>query len=149
MTGPRRPAFASDDWMLEQQMRAEMEAEAWRRLRVELAAPPPPALAAPAPQSAAAAATDYHHSGSTILKALVRFALASFVAYLAWVAAIDSRLGEFEAWLAVCGAFIVTLALSLLGPARGFVHLLSEIARWAIIAGAALGALWFLLQGQS
>jgi hypothetical protein len=136
--------------MLEQQMRAELEAEAWRRLRVELAVPPPvPAAPAPAPAEAAATAPDYHHTGSTILKALVRFALAGFVAYLAWLAAVDARLGEFEAWLAVGGAFIVTLALSLLGPARGFVHLLSEIARWAIIAGAALGALWFLLQGQN
>jgi len=148
MTGPRRPTFASDDWMLEQQMRAEIEAEAWRRLRLELTAPPPVAVA-PAPEPAALTAPDYHHTGSTILKALVRFALAGFVAYLAWLAAADSGLGEFEAWLAVGGAFIVTLALSLLGPARGFVHLLSEIARWALIAGAALGALWFLLQGQN
>jgi hypothetical protein len=34
MAGLRKaPAFASDDWMFEQQLRAEMEAEAWRRLR--------------------------------------------------------------------------------------------------------------------
>lgn len=33
MAHARRPAIASDDWMLEQQLRAEMEAEAWRRLR--------------------------------------------------------------------------------------------------------------------
>jgi hypothetical protein len=144
MTGARRPAFASQDWMLEQQMRAEMEAEAWRRLRYELAPPeplPPPEATAQQP--------DYHRSGSIILKALVRFALAAFGAYLAWLAAMDARLGEFEIWLAVGAAFVATLALSLLGPARGFVHLLAETARWAIIVGVALGALWLLVQGQA
>jgi hypothetical protein len=144
MSAVRRPAFASQDWMLEQQMRAEMEAEAWRRLRTELAVLEAP----PAPPEAVGDEPDYHKSGSIILKALVRFGLASFCGYLAWLAAVDARLGEFEIWLAVCATFIVSLALSLMGPARAFVHLLAETARWLIIGGAALGALWFLLQGQ-
>ena len=145
MSGARRPAFASDDWMLEQQLRAEMEAEAWRRMRQELAIPEPPPLAEPEAPSQ----PDYHKSGSIILKGLVRFMLAAFGAYLAWLAAVDARLGEFEIWLSVAGAFIVTLALSLLGPVRGFVHLLAETARWAIILGVALGALWLLVQGPA
>jgi hypothetical protein len=123
-----------------------MEAEAWRRLRQEIAAPPP--LPAPA-ATAVSAEPDYHRSGSIILKGLVRFALAAFGGYVAWIAAVDARLGEFEIWLSVVAAFVVSLALTLIGPARGFVHLLAEIARWAIIAGVALGALWFLLQGQN
>jgi len=142
---PERPAFATEDWMLEQQMRAELEAEAWRRLRREAAAPRP-ALAAPV--AAPAATPDYHGTGSTILKAFVRFGLASFASYIGWIAAMDSRLGEFEVWLAVGSAFIVTLALSLFPPIRGFVHFLAETARWVIIAGVALGGLWLVLQGQ-
>jgi len=145
MSSGRRPAIASDDWMLEQQVRAELEAAAWRRLREELAQPQPPALPAPAADTE----PDYHRSGSIILKGLVRFVLASFGAYLAWLAAVDAHLGEFEIWLSVGGAFIVTLALSLFGPARGFVHLLAETARWAIILGAALGALWLLVQSHA
>lgn len=145
MSDTRRPAIASDDWMMEQQVRAELEAEAWKRLRRELARPaPPPTVAAPAP---AQAEPDYHRSGSTILKALVRFGLAMFGAYLAWLAALDSQLGEFEIWLAVGAGFILTLALSLVGPARGFVHMLAETARWGIIVGVAFGGLWLLLQG--
>ncbi|MBC7767589.1 MAG: hypothetical protein H7124_02250 [Phycisphaerales bacterium] len=143
MPQPRRPALASDDWMLEQQVRAELEAEAWRRLRCEVAAP---AIEAPAND---AASIDYHRSGNGLLKALVRFALGSFGAYLAWIAALDSQLGEFEVWLAISAGFILTLALSLVGPARGFVHLLAETARWGIIVGAAFGGLWLLLQGYA
>jgi len=145
---PERPAFATEDWILEQQMRAELEAEAWRRLRREAAAPA--ALAAPvaAPVAAPSAAPDYHSTGSTILKAFVRFGLASFASYVGWIAAMDSALGEFEVWLAVGSAFIVTLALSLFPPIRGFVHFLAETARWVIIAGVAFGALWLVLQNQ-
>ncbi len=147
MTAPRRPAFASQDWMLEQQLRAEMEAEAWRRLR-ELSTVPefPPDVTVTTvhdPQP------DYHNTGSIVLKALVRFALAAFGGYLAWIAAVDARLGEFEIWLSVIGAFVVTLALTLIGPARGFVHLLAETTRWVLIVGVALGGLWMLLQGQA
>ncbi|MGQ0533527.1 MAG: hypothetical protein ACT4OF_12685 [Caulobacteraceae bacterium] len=139
MPGPRgRPAFASDDWMLEQQLRAEIEAEAWRRLRQELAiVEPVPAEAANAP-----ATIDHHHSGSAILKALVRFMLAAFSAYLAYLAGVDSGLGEFEVWLAVGSAFAATLALSMFGVAREFVHMLAETMRWLIIVAAGVGATW-------
>jgi len=141
MPDARKPAIASDDWILEQQVRAEMEAEAWKRLRRELSQP------APLPAPANDVPVDYHRNGSALLKALVRFTLASFGAYLAWIAAMDSRLGEFEVWLAVGAGFTLTLALSLFGPARGFVHALAETARWGIIAGVAFGGLWLLLQG--
>ena len=144
---PRRPTFASQDWMLEQQLRAEMEAEAWRRLREISAVPafPPEAVVTTIPGDSR---PDYHGTGSTVLKALVRFALAAFAAYLGWIAAVDSQLGEFEVWLAVLGAFIVVLSLTLVGPARGLVHMLAEIVRWVLIVALALGALWLLVQGQ-
>lgn len=141
MTGARlRPAIASDDWMREQQLRAELEAEAWRRLRLDLIVPEPSPPLPHAPQAQADA--DLNFGGSTILKALVRFALAAFTAYLAYIAAADSALGEFEAWLAIGATFTVTLALSMFGPARRFVHTLAETARWILIAGVAVGALW-------
>lgn len=151
MTGSRsRPAFASQDWMLEQQLRAEMEAEAWRRMRHDLvlaeplpAAPPQPqAIPAPAPTPA----RDPHRTGSAILKALVRFMLAAVGAYLAYLAAIDSQLGEFEVWLATGAGFLVTLSLSMFGVARDFVHMLAETARWMIILAVGLGALWVFVQ---
>ena len=137
-----RPAFASDDWMLEQQMRAEMEAEAWRRLRHELAIPEPAPVAPPAAPAHAPTEADHHRSGSAILKALVRFVLAAFAGYLAFLAGVDSQLGEFEIWLAVGSAFAVALALSMFGVAREFVHMLAETMRWIIIFGAGLGAVW-------
>jgi hypothetical protein len=136
-----RPALASEDWMLEQQVRAEMEAQAWRTLREQMAAPPPlPAVVV------AEAPPDRHSSGSTILKALVRFILAVFGAYLGWLAAVDSQLGEFEIWLATGSGFVIMLALSMFGVARDFVHMLAETARWTIICGVALGALWMMFQ---
>ncbi|MGD9815941.1 MAG: hypothetical protein AB7Q23_14955 [Hyphomonadaceae bacterium] len=144
MAGARRPGFATDDWMLEQQVRAEMEAEAWRRMREQATAPP-----APAGTETPAAIPDRHRGGSAILKALVRFALAAAMAYLAYLAAVDSQLGEFEVWLAIGATFLVTLSLSMLGAAREFVHLLAEIARWAILIGAALGAAWFFMHMAS
>jgi hypothetical protein len=136
-----RPVIASDDWMHEQQLRAELEAEAWRRLRHELATPAPtaPQAIAPAP---ATPEFDHHKSGSAILKALVRVGLAAFVSYLAYIASMDSGLGEFEAWLAIGSAFMVTLALSMFGIAREFVHMLAETMRWVIITGAGIAALW-------
>lgn len=144
MTNSGRPALASDDWMLEQQVRAELEAEAWRRLRADLA------LAAPAPAAElaapAAAPPDYHRAGSAMLKGLARFALAAFAAYLAYLAAVDGGLGEFEIWLAVGGAFASALALSMFGAARRLVHIMAETMRWVLIAGAALGAAWLMLQ---
>ncbi len=139
MTARGRPAFASDDWMLEQQLRAEMEAEAWRRLRSELAVP----QALPAPEAAAAPAEiDHHRSGSTILKALVRFILAALAAYLAWLAGVDARLGEFDIWMATGSTFAVVLALSMLGAARSFVHAAAETVRWMLLIALGFGATW-------
>lgn len=141
MTGARlRPAIASDDWMREQQVRAELEAEAWRRLRLELAVPEPAPPRPHTPQAKTEAELNF--GGSTILKALVRFALAAFAAYLAYIVTVDSRLGEFESWLTIGSAFAITLALSMFGPARRFVHALAEAARWILIAGAGIGVLW-------
>ncbi len=136
-----RPAFATDDWMLEQQLRAEVEAEGWRSLREKLAAPqalPPPQ---PVPStSIPAGGVDRHRTGSTIFKALVRFMLAAFAAYLAYLAAVDSRLGEFEIWLAVGSSFVVALALSMFGAAREFVHMAAETMRWVLLIGIGFGA---------
>ncbi len=141
MTASRaRPALASDAWMMEQQVRAEMEAEAWRRLREDLAAPPPE------PVAANDVPFDHHRAGSIVLKALVRFGLAAFGAYLAWLAAVDAHLGEFEVWLGTGAGFLIVLSLSMFGYARELVHVLAETARWAIICAVALGATWMLFQ---
>jgi len=141
MSAQRTP-LASDEWMAEQQLRAELEAEAWRRMRESRAlAPPPAALPAPPP----APMPDPSLGGSLILKALVRFALGAAMSYLAYIAALDAQLGAFEAWLAVGAAFLVTLSLSLLSPFRRMIHAIAETARWALIVGLALGALWFAL----
>lgn len=133
-----RPAFATDDWMLEQQLRAEVEAEGWRRMRERLAIAEPAALtpvAAPAPSE-----PDFHGSGSTILKGLVRFALAAFAGYLAWIAGVDARLGEFDVWMATGSAFAIVLALSMFGAARSFVHAAAETMRWILLIGLGFGA---------
>lgn len=147
MTDPRRPACASQDWMLEQQVRAELEAETWRRLRelAEIREVPPDMVFSAAPH----AEPDYHTTGSIMLKALVRFMIAASGAYVGWIAAVDSRLSDFETLLSVCGAFIVTLSVTLFGPARHFVHLLAETVRWLLYVSAAVGLLWLLLQGQA
>lgn len=150
MTGSRaRPAIASDDWMHEQQLRAELEAEAWRRLRQDLGvpAPPPQIYLYPATAEPQRQGFDHHKAGSAILKGLVRFAMAAFAAYLAWLAAVDSQIGAFEIWLCVGSAFVVTLALSMFGFARELVHTLAEAARWALLMAMGLGGLW-LLAGQ-
>ncbi|ANP47599.1 hypothetical protein ATE48_17695 [Candidatus Viadribacter manganicus] len=135
-----RPAFATDDWMLEQQLRAEVEAEGWRSLRQKLAAPepPPPPIQATVVQVQA----DHNSTGSTILKALVRFILAAFAAYLAWIAGVDARLGEFDVWMATGSTFAVVLALSMFGAARGFVHAAAETMRWILLIGIGFGATW-------
>jgi len=129
-----RPPLASDVWMLEQQVRAELEAEAWRRLREHMAEP----LSAPR--------ADRPRAGSAVLKGLVRFILAAFGAYLGWLAAVDARLGELEIWFSAGAGFAIMLALSMFGYARDFVHLLAETVRWAIVCGVAVGALWLLFQ---
>jgi hypothetical protein len=135
-----RPAFATDDWMLEQQLRAEVEAEGWRSLRQKLATPQ--ALAPPESVAVTSIPTeiDHHRAGSTILKALVRFLLASFAAYLAYLAGADAHIGEVEIWLAVGSSFVVALALSMFGGAREFVHLAAETMRWVLLIGIGLGA---------
>jgi hypothetical protein len=141
MTASRgRPALASDAWIMEQQIRAEMEAEAWRRLREQIAEPAPP------PATEAAPRFDHHRAGSAILKAVVRFGLGAFGAYLGWLAAVDAQLGEFEVWLATGAGFLIALALSMFGVAREFVHMLAETARWAIIVTLALGVVWMMFQ---
>jgi hypothetical protein len=145
MTGSRRPSFVSDDWMLEQQMRAELEAEAWRRMRAELALASPALQPLPAPEPEAAP-IDFHSAGSAVLKGLVRFGLAAFAAYLAWIAAVDGGLAGFEAWLAIGTTFVIALALSMLDPARRFVHVVAETMRWLIITAAGFGAAWLIMQ---
>ena len=147
-TSRGRPAFATDDWMQEQQLRAEVEAEGWRRLRETLAVPEP-ALPPPYVTAGAPAEIDHHRSGSTVLKALVRFQLAAFAGYLAYLAGVDSRLGEFEVWLAVGASFAVALALSMFGAARAFVHLAAETMRWMLLIGIGLGATWLAFNWQA
>ncbi len=149
MTASRRtpPPFASDDWMFEQQVRAELEAEAWRRLRTQLAPPSEPApLPAPSPALAAnptpARVRDPHHSGSAMLKGLVRFVIAAIGSYLTWIAGMDSQLGAFEVWLATGTAFVVVLAMSAFEPLRGAVHAMAETARWVLIVGFVMGLAW-------
>lgn len=137
----RSPAFATDDWMFEQQMRAEMEAEAWRRLREQTCQPLPPPVEAPP-----ANAPNPHRTGSTILKALVRFCMGAAASYLAFIAAIDGQLGEFEAWLAAGAAFVVTLALSMFSPLRGAVHAMAETMRWVLVVALGVGGLWMFFQ---
>jgi hypothetical protein len=135
--------------MFEQQARAELEAEAWRRLRQQLAAPADfGTLPAPAAEPAPVAtrpkrpAFDAHRTGSAALKGLVRFVIAAIGSYLAYVAGMDSQLGNFEVWLATGSAFVVVLALSAFEPLRGAVHAMAETARWVLIAGLVIGLAW-------
>jgi hypothetical protein len=146
MSEHQKPPFLTDDWMLEQQIRAELEAEAWRRMRAERALPAP-ALATPAPTAPAPPATnEIRPRGSAVLKALVRFSMGAAAGYIAYIAALDSQFGEFEAWLALGAAFIVMLALSMFGPLRRLVHMLAEAARWGLIGATAIGAVWIATQ---
>jgi hypothetical protein len=135
MEGARRTPDV-DDWMRQQQLRAELEAEAWRRLRQDVAQLPEPAATTPI--------RDPHKSGSAVLKGLVRASLGVFGAYLGYVAAADSGLGEFEIWLAVLAGFAITLALSMFDPFRRLVHFLAETARWVLILAVCAGAGWIL-----
>jgi hypothetical protein len=43
-------------------------------------------------------------------------------------------------------SFVSVLALSMLGPARRFVHVLAETMRWMIILAAGFGAAWLIMQ---
>lgn len=113
-----RPAFATEDWMLEQQLRAEVEAEGWRRMREKLAHPAPALSSRQLSAIAAAVENDPHRTGSTIFKAVVRFLLATFAAYLAWIAGMDAGLAEVDIWMATGSTFAIVLALSMFGPAR-------------------------------
>jgi hypothetical protein len=141
------PPFASDDWIFEQQARAELEAEAWRRLRQQVAASPEPrSLPAPLPTVTATRparpAIDPHRSGSAALKGLVRFMIAAIGSYLTYIAGMDSQLGNFEVWLATGTAFVVVLALSAFDPLRGAVHAMAETARWVLIVSFVFGLAW-------
>lgn len=137
----KQPPIASDEWMREQQLRAELEAEAWRRLREQkslLSAPARPTAAATPP----APARDPGRTGSAIFKGLIRFALAACGAFLAYLAGEDSQLGEFEVWLACGSAFLVVLAASAFNPLRAFVIFLADTMRWATIAALCVGLFW-------
>jgi hypothetical protein len=134
-----KPAFGSDDWMLEQQIRSEKEAKAWRLLREDLRATPVVAGRVNAP-------IDYNHSGSVTLKALVRFGLAALGAYIASLAAVAAQAGQFEIWLAMTAGFVITLALSMFSSARGFVHLLAQAAGWMAFAAVAVSGVWLAFQ---
>jgi hypothetical protein len=141
------PPFASDDWMFEQQARAELEAEAWRRLRQQLATPSdfgmlPTPVATPTATRQARPAFDPHRTGSAALKGLVRFVIAAIGSYLTYIAGMDSQLGNFEVWLATGTAFVVVLALSAFEPLRGAVHAMAETARWVLIVSFVLGLAW-------
>lgn len=144
-TGSRLPAFASDAWMLEQQMRAEVEAEGWRRLREELRPIAPPPQLQPQPSQAVQAKEPFRF-GAAIFKGLVRFGIGAFGGYLGYIAALDGGLGEFEAWLAVLAGFVVSLALTAFGPGRRFVALMADAARWALIIAAGIGAVYLMTQ---
>ena len=149
MAEPARPPFATDDWMFERQMRAELEAEAWRRMRAEFASRGAPIIepsGAALESESAAPRFDYHRAGSAILKGIVRFALAAFGGYLGFLCAADAGLGEFETWLALAAGFLVTLSFSLLPIARSFVHVLAEGLRWSLVGAAFVCVLWLLYQ---
>src|SRR5262249_50398860 len=108
-----------------------------------------PALPPPAPASAATAEAptrtrDPHRSGSGVLKGIVRFAIAAFCAYLAWIAAMDDGLGEIEVVFAVGSVFVATLARSALEPARKMVHFLAEMMRWTLIFAFVFGVVWIV-----
>ena len=63
-------------------------------------------------------------------------------AYLAWLAGVDARLGEFDIWMATGSTFAVVLALSMLGAARSFVHAAAETVRWMLLIALGFGATW-------
>jgi hypothetical protein len=129
------PDFGSDNGKSEQQVRSEPEAETWPVLRRNLRETPH--VNTP---------IDYNNTGSATLKALVRFGLATFGAHVAWLVAVAFQLGQFEIWLAMAAGFVITLALSMFGYARGLVNMLAEAARWILVSAVALSALWLAFQ---
>jgi hypothetical protein len=138
---PYRPSlFASDAWLQQQQARAELEAEEWRRLRETLARPAPEYFDDVEP------ARPIHEGGSIILKALVRVIIGAFGAYLGFIAAMDSGAGEFEVWLAVAAGFIIALCLTAFGYFRDIVAWVAEAMRWVLISGLAVGLLWMIVR---
>ena len=134
-------AIGSDGWMLEQQLRAEWEAAEWRRLRAEMALPAPELV----PQRRE---RPLHEGGSIILKGLVRFGLGAFGAWMGYIAAANSDVGEFEIWLWTMAGFVIALAFSAIGPFKQFVALLAEITRWCLIAGVIVGGVWLIAKMQ-
>lgn len=155
MSGSRRPPdFPDDNWILAQQMRAELEAEAWRQLRHQRRALPPPAPPAPPPSQPPILIAPPRHdpietSGSIVFKALVRFIMATCGAYLAWLSAVDSRAGEFEVWLSTLAGFAVTLSLTMFTPLRGVVHVLAETMRWVIVVALGIAVLWLVTHSRT
>src|SRR5262249_29044375 len=109
----------------------------------------PPPVAAEAPVKAAPREKDPHRTGSGVLKGLVRFAIAAFCAYLAWIAAMDDGLGDVELWFAVGSVFVATLALSALEPARKMVHFMAETTRWMLIFAFVFGLAWLLTHAHA
>lgn len=140
--GSRLPAFGSDDWMLEQQLRAEVEAEGWRALRSHLAHP---AVTTTAPEAAATPPPKREwRFGAAIVKGVVRFGIGAAGAYLAFLAAADAGLGEFEVWLALIAGFVVTLSLTAFGVGRQLVHGLARMTAWALVIALGAGAVYLM-----
>lgn len=128
---PRARHFNTDSWLLEQQFRAEVEAEAWRRLRLQLAGQSLPMRGIAAGRS-------------LILNTLARLVLAGAAAGLAWIAALDAGAGAFEAWLAGGAGFLVMLALSVFDPVRRLTHATAAAMGWTMLAAAVIAALWLM-----
>lgn len=150
MNDPKRPQIASDAWMLEQQTRAEFEAEGWRQLRAEVARQE----AAVQRQQVRAYQAQVRDQGeivshSAILKGLVRFMFGALGGYVAWIAGMTSGSGELEGWMWVGMGFVVTLALTAFGAGRHLVHAIAEGARWMILVGLGVGVLWIVVQMQA
>lgn len=137
----KSPPIVSDAWMLEQQMRAEAEAAGWRQLRLEGAKPSAPVRESASAETPAAPLSP-RSAGSAVIKGLVRFALAAGGSWLAYVAGLDSGLGQFEIWLACGAAFLVVLAFSAFGPLRALVYFLAESMRWVVVAALILSLMW-------
>lgn len=150
MSDPKRPPIASDAWMLEQQTRAEFEAEGWRQLRAEVARAEAEAARQQARTYQQRAQIDSGEivSNSIILKGLVRFLFGALGGYVAWIAVLDSGGGAFEAWMWVGLGFVIALALTAFGPGRQLVHVIAEGFRWTILLGLCVGLVWVMVQMQ-